>query len=128
MNNRQQQSHALTEEERKTILGRIFPTGYIKKKDEWRDDDTFLGYTPEGDAIELRFWYECNIDFIFQYPQNMKKYEYINQLVNTALAKDNNHKERKMFDYTSDTQYFVLENNIGFTLCFREKEEKKQTA
>lgn len=114
--------------ERKRILGRIFPDGYIQKKDKWSDDDTFLGYTSEGDAIELRFWYGHNIDFIFQYPRNMKKYEYVNQLVNTALAKRNNHRERKTFAYNTDIQYFVSEHNIGFTLCFRTKEEKRQTA
>lgn len=119
--------------ERKRILGRIFPNGYIRKSDpyEREDEETYLGYTPDNDIIELRFWFKSSIDFYFKKPDNRKKYEIVDELLNTALANNNKHKEykgRHTFDFDSDTEYFIVYNNLGFTLCFRAKEEKKQTA
>lgn len=114
--------------ERKRILGRIFPDGCIRKRVPYERDDeaTYLGYTPDGEVIELYFWLGDNIDFYFKRPANRRKYECIDAIVNTALANTNRHKERERFSYDSRIQYFVVYNSLGFTLCFRAKEEQQK--
>ena len=116
----------LTTEERQTILNRFFPNGYVHKDTVYENiESIYLGYTPDGDIVELRFWLGSNIDFRFKRPRSRKKYECIDELVNFALANTNKHKERELFDFDDHTVYFIVENRKGFTMCFKEKENKK---
>lgn len=100
--------------EKKRILCRLFPNGYITRKDDEDNELTLAGYTEEGKLLEVNFsLFDSRIEIDYQYPRYGKdKWECIDNLINKAFGKHNKHNNRqRKFDYDSYSYYFVMEIN-----------------
>lgn len=102
--------------EKKTILSRLFPDGYIVRKDEDEDNENTIvaGYTEDGHLIEVMFTlYDSRIEVDYKLPYNCKnKWEYISNLVNKMLGKQNPHaKLQAKYAYDKESYYLVMTIN-----------------
>lgn len=105
---------SLNAAEKKRILSRLFPDGYIIRKDDEDNELTLAGYTEEGKLLEVNFsLFDSRIEIDYQYPRYGKdKWECIDNLINKAFGKHNKHNNRqRTFDYDSHSYYFMMEIN-----------------
>lgn len=107
--------------EKKRILSRLFPNGYIVRKDDEENELTLAGYTEECQLLEVNFsLFDSRIEIDYLYLKGQKdKWKCISNLINKALGKHNNHSKRQTrFDYDNDSYYFVMEiNDHRFLIC-----------
>ena len=100
--------------EKKRILSRLFPNGYIVRKDDEENELTLAGYTEECQLLEVNFsLFDSRIEIDYLYSKGQKdKWKGISNLINKAFGKHNNHSKRQTrFDYDNDSYYFVMEIN-----------------
>lgn len=101
--------------EKKRILSRLFPNGYIVRKDDEENEITLAGYTEECQLLEVNFsLFDSRIEIDYLYSKDQKdKWKCISNLINKAFDKNNNHSKRQTrFDYDNDSYYFVMEINV----------------
>lgn len=101
--------------EKKRILSRLFPNGYIVRKDDEENEITLAGYTEECQLLEVNFsLFDSRIEIDYLYSKDQKdKWKCISNLINKAFGKNNNHSKRQTrFDYDNDSYYFVMEINV----------------
>lgn len=101
--------------EKKRILSRLFPNGYIVRKDDEENEITLAGYTEECQLLEVNFsLFDSRIEIDYLYLKDQKdKWKCISNLINKAFDKNNNHSKRQTrFDYDNDSYYFVMEINV----------------
>lgn len=101
--------------EKKRILSRLFPNGYIVRKDDEENELTLAGYTEECQLLEVNFsLFDSRIEIDYLYSKGQKdKWKCISNLINKAFGKNNNHSKRQTrFDYDNDSYYFVMEINV----------------
>ncbi len=99
--------------EKKRILSRLFPDGYIECKDDLPDEQTFAGYTDDYGLIEVRFsLFDSRIDISRNFETDREKWLFINDITNRALAKDNVYtKDVHKFPFDNNSNYFVADMN-----------------
>ena len=99
--------------EKKRILSRLFPDGYIECKDNIPDEQTFAGYTDDYGLIEVRFsLFDSRIDISRNFETDREKWLFINDITNRALAKDNVYtKDVHKFPFDNNSHYFVADMN-----------------
>lgn len=104
---------SLNTAEKKRILSRLFPDGYIESKDNIPDEQTFAGYTEDYGLIEVRFsLFDSRIDISREFDTEREKWLFINDITNRALAKDNVYtKQVQRFPFDNDSHYFVADMN-----------------
>lgn len=104
---------SLNTAEKKRILSRLFPDGYIESKDNIPDEQTFAGYTEDYGLIEVRFsLFDSRIDISREFDTERAKWLFINDITNRALAKDNVYtKQVQRFPFDNDSYYFVADMN-----------------
>lgn len=104
---------SLNTAEKKRILSRLFPDGYIECKDNMPDEQTFAGYTEDFGLIEVRFsLFDSRIDISREFDTERAKWLFINDITNRALAKDNVYtKQVQRFPFDNDSYYFVADMN-----------------
>lgn len=104
---------SLNTAEKKRILSRLFPDGYIENKDNIPDEQTFAGYTEDYGLIEVRFsLFDSRIDISREFDTERAKWLFINDITNRALAKDNVYtKQVQRFPFDNDSYYFVADMN-----------------
>ena len=104
---------SLNTAEKKRILSRLFPDGYIECKDDLPDEQTFAGYTEDYGLIEVRFsLFDSRIDISRNFETDREKWLFINDITNRALAKDNvNTKDVHKFPFDNNSNYFVADMN-----------------
>ena len=84
---------SLNTAEKKRILSRLFPDGYIECKDNIPDEQTFAGYTEDYGLIEVRFsLFDSRIDISREFDTERTKWLFINDITNRALAKEGTEK------------------------------------
>lgn len=100
--------------EKKRILSRLFPNGYIVRKDDEENELTLAGYTEECQLLEVNFsLFDSRIEIDYLCSKGIRdKWKCISNLINKAFDKHNNHSKRQTrFDYDNDSYYFVMEIN-----------------
>ena len=104
---------SLNTAEKKRILSRLFPDGYIESKDNIPDEQTFAGYTEDYGLIEVRFsLFDSRIDISREFDTERDKWLFINDITNRALAKNNVYtKQVQKFPFDNDSYYFVADMN-----------------
>lgn len=104
---------SLNTAEKKRILSRLFPDGYIESKDNIPDEQTFAGYTEDYGLIEVRFsMFDSRIDISREFDTERDKWLFINDITNRALAKNNVYtKQVQKFPFDNDSYYFVADMN-----------------
>ena len=104
---------SLNTAEKKRILSRLFPDGYIESKDNIPDEQTFAGYTEDYGLIEVRFsLFDSRIDISREFETEREKWLFINDITNRALAKNNVYtKQVQKFPFDNDSSYFVADMN-----------------
>lgn len=104
---------SLNTAEKKRILSRLFPDGYIESKDNIPDEQTFAGYTEDFGLIEVRFsMFDSRIDISREFDTERDKWLFINDITNRALAKNNVYtKQVQKFPFDNDSYYFVADMN-----------------
>ena len=104
---------SLNTAEKKRILSRLFPDGYIESKDNIPDEQTFAGYTEDFGLIEVRFsLFDSRIDISREFDTERDKWLFINDITNRALAKNNVYtKQVQKFPFDNDSCYFVADMN-----------------
>ena len=104
---------SLNTAEKKRILSRLFPDGYIESKDNIPDEQTFAGYTEDFGLIEVRFsLFDSRIDISREFETEREKWLFINDITNRALAKNNVYtKQVQKFPFDNDSYYFVADMN-----------------
>ena len=104
---------SLNTAEKKRILSRLFPDGYIESNDNMPDEQTFAGYTEDYGLIEVRFsLFDSRIDISREFETDREKWMFINDITNRALAKDNVYtKQVQKFPFDNDSCYFVADMN-----------------
>lgn len=104
---------SLNTAEKKRILSRLFPDGYIESKDNIPDEQTFAGYTEDYGLIEVRFsLFDSRIDISREFETEREKWLFINDITNRALAKNNVYtKQVQKFPFDNDSYYFVADMN-----------------
>ena len=104
---------SLNTAEKKRILSRLFPDGYIESNDNMPDEQTFAGYTEDYGLIEVRFsLFDSRIDISREFETDREKWLFINDITNRALAKDNVYnKQVQKFPFDNDSCYFVADMN-----------------
>lgn len=107
------QFRSLNTAEKKRILSRLFPDGYIECKDNMPDEQTFAGYTEDFGLIEVRFsLFDSRIDISRDFETDREKWLFINDITNRALAKNNVYtKEVQKFPFDNGSYYFVADMN-----------------
>lgn len=72
---------SLNTAEKKRILSRLFPDGYIESKDNIPDEQTFAGYTEDYGLIEVRFsLFDSRIDISREFETEREKWLFINDI------------------------------------------------
>lgn len=104
---------SLNTAEKKRILSRLFPDGYIECQDNIPDEQTFAGYTEDFGLIEVRFsLFDSRIDISREFETEREKWLFINDITNRALAKNNVYtKQVQKFPFDNDSYYFVADMN-----------------
>lgn len=104
---------SLNTAEKKRILSRLFPDGYIESKDNIPDEQTFAGYTEDFGLIEVRFsLFDSRIDISREFETEREKWLFINDITNRALAKNNVYtKQVQTFPFDKYSYYFVSDMN-----------------
>ena len=105
---------SLNTAEKKRILSRLFPDGYIECKDNIPDEQTFAGYTEDYGLIEVRFsLFDSRIDISREFDTERTKWLFINDITNRALAKDNVFAKNsvQLFPFDNNSHYFVADMN-----------------
>lgn len=104
---------SLNTAEKKRILSRLFPDGYIESKDNIPDEQTFAGYTEDFGLIEVRFsMFDSRIDISREFDTERDKWLFINDITNRALAKNYVYtKQVQKFPFDNDSYYFVADMN-----------------
>lgn len=104
---------SLNTAEKKRILSRLFPDGYIECQDYIPDEQTFAGYTEDYGLIEVRFsLFDSRIDISREFDTEREKWLFINDITNRALAKNNVYtKQVQKFPFDNDSYYFVADMN-----------------
>ena len=105
---------SLNTAEKKRILSRLFPDGYIESKDNIPDEQTFAGYTEDYGLIEVRFsLFDSRIDISREFDTEREKWLFINDITNRALAKDNVYAKNveQTFPFDKYSCYFVADMN-----------------
>lgn len=104
---------SLNTAEKKRILSRLFPDGYIECQDNIPDEQTFAGYTEDFGLIEVRFsMFDSRIDISREFDTERDKWLFINDITNRALAKNNVYtKQVQKFPFDNDSYYFVADMN-----------------
>lgn len=104
---------SLNTAEKKRILSRLFPDGYIESKDNIPDEQTFAGYTEDFGLIEVRFsLFDSRIDISREFETEREKWLFINDITNRALAKNNVYtKQVQKFPFDGNSYYFVADMN-----------------
>lgn len=104
---------SLNTAEKKRILSRLFPDGYIESKDNIPDEQTFAGYTEDFGLIEVRFsLFDSRIDISREFDTEREKWLFINDITNRALAKNNVYtKQVQKFPFDKYSYYFVADMN-----------------
>ena len=104
---------SLNTAEKKRILSRLFPDGYIECQDNIPDEQTFAGYTDDSALIEVRFsLFDSRIDISREFETEREKWLFINDITNRALAKNNVYtKQVQKFPFDNDSYYFVADMN-----------------
>lgn len=100
--------------EKKLILSRLFPDGYITRKDDDENELTLAGYTEECQLLEVNFsLFDSRIEIDYLCSKGIRdKWKCISNLINKAFGKHNNHSKRQTrFDYDNDSYYFVMDIN-----------------
>lgn len=105
---------SLNTAEKKRILSRLFPDGYIESKDNIPDEQTFAGYTEDFGLIEVRFsLFDSRIDISREFETEREKWLFINDITNRALAKENVYAKNieQTFPFDGNSYYFVADMN-----------------
>lgn len=105
---------SLNTAEKKRILSRLFPDGYLVCKDNIPDEQTFAGYTEDYGLIEVRFsLFDSRIDISRDFETEREKWQFINEITNRALAKDNIYAKNvvQTFPFDGNSHYFVADMN-----------------